>query len=99
MTIELFIFLLAFFSAVTSLITEGIKKTFLVNTETYVYKITAIVVAIVVGVVGMFAYYTLNSIGIDLNNVIFAILMGFASGLVAMNGYDAVHDVLKMLKG
>lgn len=97
MTIELFIFLLAFFSAVTALVTEGIKKTFLVNAETITYKIAAIVVAVIIGVVGMIIYYVLNSIGIDLNNVIFAILMGFASGLVAMNGYDAVHDVLKML--
>ena len=94
MTIELFIMLLAFFSAVTGLVTQGIKNTFLVDVESFVYKITAI---IVVGVVGMFVYYVLNSIGIDLNNVIFAILMGFASGLVAMNGYDTVHDVLKML--
>lgn len=97
MTIELFIMLLAFFSAVTGLVTEGIKRTFLVNAETVAYKVTAIVVAVVIGVVGMLVYYVLNSIGIDLNNVIFAILMGFASGLVAMNGYDTVHDVLKML--
>ena len=97
MTIELFIYLLAFFSAVTALVTEGVKKTFLVDAETFVYKIAAIVVAVVVGIVGMFIYYILNSIGIDFNNVIFAILMGFASGLVAMNGYDIVHDVLKML--
>ena len=97
MTIELFIFLLAFFSAVTALVTEGIKKTFLINVETVTYKIAAIVVAVIIGAVGMTIYYVLNSIAIDLNNVIFAILMGFASGLVAMNGYDAVHDVLKML--
>ena len=97
MTIELFIFLLAFFSAVTALVTEGIKKTFLVKAETIAYKITAIIVAVVIGVVGMFVYYILNSIGIDLNNVIFAILMGFASALVSTNGYDAVHDVLKIL--
>ena len=97
MTIELFIFLLAFFSAVTALITEGVKKTFLVDAEAFVYKIAAIVVAIVVGIVGMFIYYILNSIGIDLNNILFAILMGFASGLVAMTGYDSVHDILKML--
>ena len=97
MTIELFIMLLAFFSAVTGLVTQGIKNTFLVDVESFVYKITAIIVAVVVGVVGMLIYYVLNSIGIDLNNVIFAILMGFASGLVAMNSYDEIHDVLKML--
>lgn len=97
MTIELFICLLAFFSAITALITEGVKNTFLVDAETFVYKIAAIVIAVVVGVVGMFIYYVLNAIGIDVYNVIFAVLMGFASGLVAMNGYDAVHDVLKML--
>ena len=97
MTIELFIFLLAFFSALTSLVTEGVKKTFLVDVETVVYKITAIVVAVVIGLVGMIIYYVLNSIGLDLNHVIFAILMGFASGLVSMNGYDSVHDILKML--
>lgn len=97
MTIELFIFLLSFFSAVTALITEGIKKTFLVDADSFVYKVTAIIVSVVVGVVGMIVYYVLNSISLDCINVIFSILMGFASGLVAMTSYDSVHDVLKML--
>lgn len=97
MTIELFLMLLAFFSAITSLVTEGIKNTFLPDIKPQMYKIVATIVALVVGLVGCFAYYQLNSIGLDLNNVIFAILMGLASALTSMVGYDAVHDVLKML--
>lgn len=97
MTIEIFMMLLAVFSAITALVTEGIKNTFLIDAESFVYKITAIIVAVVIGIVGIFTYYILNSIGIDFRGVIFAILMGFASGLTSMVGYDSIHDVIKML--
>ena len=97
MTIELFMFLLTIFAALTTAVTQGIKNTFLPELEPQNYRIVATVVALVIGLVGCFVYYQLNSIGIDVNNVIFAILMGLASALVSMTSYDTVHDILKML--
>lgn len=97
MSMEVFLLLLGLFSILTSLITEGVKTKFLVDTDSVYYNLVALVVAIVIGVVGTLTYYVLNYITIDLRLVIFAILMGLASGLVSMTSYDRVHDVLKML--
>lgn len=97
MTITLFFFLLSFFAALTALVTEGIKNTFLPDIEPQKYSIVAVIVSLVIGLIGCFCYYQLNNVPINLNNVIFAILMGLASALVAMTGYDKVHDLLKML--
>lgn len=97
MSMEVFLLLLGLFSVLTSLITEGVKTKFLVNTDSVYYSFVALVVAVVIGVVGTLTYYVLNYITIDFRLVIFAILMGLASGLVSMTSYDRVHDVLKML--
>lgn len=97
MSMEVFLLLLGLFSVLTSLITEGVKTKFLVDTDSVYYNLVALVVAIVIGVVGTLTYYVLNYITIDFRLVIFAILMGLASGLVSMTSYDRVHDVLKML--
>lgn len=97
MSMEVFLLLLGLFSILTSLITEGVKTKFLVDTDSVYYNLVALVVAVVIGVVGTLTYYVLNYITIDLRLVIFAILMGLASGLVSMTSYDRVHDVLKML--
>lgn len=97
MSMEVFLLLLGLFSVLTSLITEGVKTKFLVNTDSVYYNLVALVVAVVIGVVGTLTYYVLNYITIDFRLVIFAILMGLASGLVSMTSYDRVHDVLKML--
>ena len=97
MSMEVFLLLLGLFSVLTSLITEGVKTKFLVNTDSVYYNLVALVVAVVIGVVGTLTYYVLNYITIDFRLVIFAILMGLASGLVSMVGYDKVHDAIKML--
>lgn len=97
MSMEVFLLLLGLFSVLTSLITEGVKTKFLVNTDSVYYSLVALVVAVVIGVVGTLTYYVLNYITIDLRLVIFAILMGLASGLVSMTSYDRVHDAIKML--
>lgn len=97
MSMEVFLLLLGLFSILTSLITEGVKTKFLVDVDSVYYNVVALVVSIVIGVVGTLIYYVLNYITIDFRLVIFAILMGLASGLVSMTSYDRVHDVLKML--
>lgn len=97
MSMEVFLLLLGLFAMLTTLITEGVKTKFLVDVDSVYYNVVALVVSIVIGVVGTLIYYVLNYITIDFRLVIFAILMGLASGLVSMTSYDRVHDVLKML--
>ena len=97
MSMEVFLLLLGLYAVLTSLITEGVKTKFLVDIDSVYYNLIALVVSIVIGVVGTLVYYVLNYITIDFRLVIFAILMGLASGLVSMVGYDKVHDALKVL--
>ena len=97
MTVTLFVFLLTFYAALTTVITEGIKNTFMVDAETKWFSLVALIVALIVGIVGTFVFYLYNHAPINLENVISAILLGLASALTSMVGYDKVHDVLKML--
>ena len=95
MTSVTFWILLAIFSALTSLVTEGIKNKFLPDMKPKFYSVVALVVALVIGIVGSFLYYMYNYIPIDALNIVTAIVMGFASALASMVGYDKVHDVFK----
>ena len=97
MTPQLFLILLAGFSALSSLVMEGIKKSFL-NNKNVSYNIVALIIALVIGISGTIIYYQLNAIVLDTNNVLYAILMGLASGLVSMVGYDKVKQTLDELK-
>ena len=87
MTTTMFLILLSGFSVISSLVTEGIKNvaTDKVNLS---YNIVALITALIVGGGGTAVYYQLNSIPFTLNNVIYSILMGLASGLVSMTSYD-----------
>ena len=93
MTATVFLILLSAFSVLSGLITEGIKKLFADKTNLS-YNIIALVVALIVGSVGCAIYYQLNSIAFNINNIIYMILMGFASGLVSMVGFDKVKQAL-----
>ena len=97
MTPQLFLILLAGFSALSSLVMEGIKKSFL-SSKNVSYNVIALIIALIIGTSGTFIYYQLNNIIIDTNNILYAILMGLASGLVSMVGYDKVKQTLDELK-
>lgn len=93
MTVETFMIMLAFFSVITGLVTEAIKKV------TNVYpNIIATVVAVIVGCGGMFTYYFLNDIKITTTLIVYAVLMGLASALSAMVGYDKVKESIVSFK-
>lgn len=91
MTVTMFLILLSAFSVITSLITEAIKK--LVNNPKS--NLTAFITAIIVGCGGTLIFYQLNGIVFDINNIIYAILMGVASSLAAMCGYDKVKQTIE----
>ena len=78
--------------------TEGIKK--IVNDKANIsYNITALIVALIIGGIGCGLYYQLNEIAFTVNNIIYMILMGFASGLVSMLGFDKVKQAIIQITG
>lgn len=96
MTTTTFLILLFAFSAISGLVTEAIKK--LADDKTNLsYNLVALVVALVVGGVGCMLYYQLNSVAFTVNNIIYAVLMGLASGLGSMVSFDKVKQTIIQL--
>ena len=98
MTITTFLMLLSSFSVLSGLVTEGIKK-LISDKANMSYNIIALVVSLVIGGVGCAIYYQLNTIPFDINNVIYMILMGLASGLCSMVGFDKIKQAVEQIVG
>lgn len=96
MSTQMFLGLLVAFSTVSSLVTEGIKK-IITDKVNMSYNILALIVALVIGGGGTAVYYQLNEIAFTVNNVIYIVLMGFASGLCSMVGFDKVKQAITQL--
>lgn len=95
MTIDLFIYLFTIGSAVSSLLTQAIKKA-LPNVSS---NILALVDSVAVGIVGtVFAYILLN-IAFSVQNIISIVLMAVCIWIGSMLGYDKVTQTIKQLKG
>lgn len=96
MNTTMFLILLSSFSVLSSLVTEGIKNiaTDKVNLS---YNIVALITALIIGGGGTAVYYQLNAVPFTVNNVIYAILMGMASGLTATVGYDKVKQAIAQI--
>ena len=96
MTTTTFLMLLSSFSVLSGLVTEGIKK--LISDKTNMsYNIIALVVALVIGGAGSAVYYQLNAIPFNLNNIIYLVLMGLASGLCSMVGFDKIKQAVEQI--
>ena len=98
MTITTFLMLLSSFSVLSGLVTEGIKK-LISDKANMSYNIIALIVSLIIGGVGCAIYYQLNTILFDINNVIYMILMGLASGLCSMVGYDKLKQCIEQISG
>ena len=94
MTVEIFLTLLVFFSTATSLATEAFKK--LVGNK-IPYNILVLILAMIVGCVGVYVYYILNNIEINSINIIYLILMGIANWIGAMVGYDKIKQLINQM--
>jgi Na+-driven multidrug efflux pump len=93
MNTTMFLILLSAFSIIGGLITEGIK-TLVTDKLNLSYNIIALITALIVGGGGTAVYYQLNTIPFTTNNIIYMILMGLASGLVSMVGFDKVKQAI-----
>ena len=98
MTITTFLMLLSSFSVLSGLVTEGVKK-LISDKANMSYNIIALIVSLIVGGVGCAIYYQLNTIPFDVNNVIYMILMGLASGLCSMVSYDKLKQCIEQISG
>lgn len=93
MDINIFLILLFSFSVISGLFTECVKK-FINDKANLSYNIIALCIALIVGVCGTGVYYQLNNIPFETNNVIYMVLLGLASGLCSMLGYDKVKQTI-----
>lgn len=94
MSINTFLFLLFVFSALTSLIVEGIKKNFL-SSDNKKYNLIVLIVALIVGFVGILVFYYLNHMVFNADTYILAVLMGVSSALSSMTSYDKVKQAIE----
>lgn len=93
MTTTMFLILLSAFSVISSLVTEGIKN-IITDKVNLSYNIVALVTALIIGGGGTAIYYQLNTIPFTVNNIIYMLLMGLASGLTSMVGFDKVKQMV-----
>ena len=98
MTLETFTMLLVVFATLTSLVTEGIKKSLDSLKIKYAANILALYSSIIVGGMGTCIFYLWNKTEWSLNNVIWIFLMTGANWLGSMIGYDKVIQTITQLK-
>ena len=98
MTTTTFLMLLSAFTVLSGLTTEGIKN-LISDKSNMSYNIIALIVSLIIGGVGCAIYYQLNAIPFDINNVIYMILMGLASGLCSMVSYDKLKQCIEQISG
>ncbi|MCM1185239.1 MAG: hypothetical protein NC251_12630 [Lachnoclostridium sp.] len=96
MNITIFFILLSAFSVISGLVTEGIKN-LAADKANMPYNLIALITAILVGGGGTAVYYQLNAIPFTTNNVICAVMMGLASGLCSMVGFDKVKQAISQI--
>ena len=95
MTITLFLSLFTIGSAVSSLLTEALKKTFThVSTN-----IIALADAVIVGALGTYAAYILMDVPLTPQNIICIVLMAICVWIGSMIGYDKVIQTISQIRG
>lgn len=97
MNITLFTALLVAFAAVTSLCAEAAKKLLDELGVQYASNILVTALSLIIGTVGTGIYYILFSVEFNLINIVCMPLMGLATAIGAMVGYDKVIQTIKQL--
>lgn len=99
MTVEIFLILLAFFSVVTSLFTEAVKKLLDSLGVQYASNIVVLCVAIIISGAGTPAFYVCGGYYWTPTNIICIGLMICANWLCSMVGYDKIKQAITQFKG
>lgn len=97
MTVSMFLILLSAFSLIVGLVVQALKKLLDSLGATYSSNIVAVAVSAVVGIGGTVAYYIIAGIPFSAVNIICMLLMGIATAVGAMVGYDKVIQTIKQI--
>lgn len=98
MTIEIFLMLLTIFSTITSLFTEGVKKFLDSAGINYAANIIVLIGAALAGGIGTSAYYFINNVEWNAQNIFFIVIMIVANWLGATVGYDKITQAIQQIK-
>ena len=97
MTVTAFLIILTVCAAVTSLVTEGIKKLLDGMGARYASNILGLIVALIVGGGTTVLYYVNYQVPFTALNSVYLALMGVANWLGAMVGYDKVRQAIEQM--
>lgn len=97
MTVTTFLILLTICAAITSLITEGVKKLLDDAKIGYASNILVLIVALIVGCGATALYYVNYQVPFNALNSVYLALMGVANWLGAMLGYDKVKQAIEQI--
>lgn len=98
MNLTLFVFLVTIASALTSLMTEAIKKFYQNKEKDYAPNKIALINAIVIGAVGMVCVYIVMGIPFTIVNIVFIFLMCVIVWIGSMIGYDKILQLITQIK-
>lgn len=97
MTVTTFLILLTICAAITSLITEGVKKLLDDAKIGYASNILVLIVALIVGCGATALYYVNYQVPFNALNSVYLALMGVANWLGVMLGYDKVKQAIEQI--
>lgn len=93
----MFLTLLSVFSSVDAIIVEIVKKT-VGEKITLPYNLIALIVGLIIGTGGTFAFYIISDyVPVTTINVTYAVLMGIATSMASMVGFDKVKQLINQL--
>lgn len=98
MDITIFLTLLFSLTAVSGVVTEAIKK-LTKDKENRPTNLIALVVGIVVGIGGVHVWAFFGNTGFTSTIIVCSILMGIASALTSMVGYDKIKQLIEQIGG
>lgn len=97
MTVTVFLIILTACAAITSLLTEGIKKFLDEQRVTYASNVLVLIIAVIVGCGATVLYYVNYQIPFNALNSVYLALMGLANWLGATIGYDKVRQTIAQI--
>jgi len=89
--------LLAITTALTSLATEGVKKTLHLSSDKVSYNILVLVISVISALLVGFGYIILADIVITAKVVVYLVALTLMSALAASTSYDKLIQTLKQL--
>lgn len=97
MKVSMFLILLSAFSLIVGLIVQAFKKLLDSLGAKYSSNVVVVSVSAIVGIGGTAIYYIIVAIPFSAVNIICMLLMGVATAVGAMVGYDKVIQTIKQI--